>query len=224
MDINVICLKVGDKYSSEYVNKLYDQTKKNLSVPFRFVCFTENINGLNKNIETKPLLTTDTKIRGWFHKLSFFQSKLYDLSGIVLYLDLDVIITNNIEEMIYPSDKLTIIEDWLYKKIGQRKYNSSIMKWTLGQYKNLFNDYLKNYNLNKKLIGDQDFITEYIKDVYFWPDKWILSYKLHKVYYEIPKETKIVVFHGNPKPHEIKSSQQIFKGNILGANWIKDYW
>ncbi len=224
MDINIICLKVGNKYSAEYVNNLYNQTKKNTTLKTRFVCFTENTDNLNKNIETKPLLTTDKKINGWFHKLSFFQNKLYDLSGIIFYLDLDVIITNNIDQMLQPSDKLTIIEDWMYKKIGQKKYNSSIMKWKLGQYNDLFKNYLNNFNLNKKLIGDQDYITDTIKDVYFWPDNWILSYKFHKVYYNIPTDAKIIVFHGNPKPHEIKSSQQVFKGNILGANWIKNYW
>ena len=46
MSLNVICMKWGTKYSSEYVNKLYSMVARNLSVPFRFVCFTDDADGI----------------------------------------------------------------------------------------------------------------------------------------------------------------------------------
>jgi len=43
---NVVCYKFGDAYSSEYVNKLYHMCKKNITLPFRFICMTEIIDGI----------------------------------------------------------------------------------------------------------------------------------------------------------------------------------
>ena len=42
----VVCLKYGDKYSADYVNKLYNGVKRNLTVPFEFVCYTEDPKGI----------------------------------------------------------------------------------------------------------------------------------------------------------------------------------
>ena len=41
----VVCLKHGSKYSSEYVNKLYNMCKRHLTVPYEFVCFTDDLRG-----------------------------------------------------------------------------------------------------------------------------------------------------------------------------------
>ena len=46
MTKNVICIKWGTKFGPEYVNRLYHMVEKNLSIPHRFVCFTDNSEGL----------------------------------------------------------------------------------------------------------------------------------------------------------------------------------
>ena len=48
--MNILTLKVGDKYSPDYVNRLYKGFKRNSSVPFDFYCYTENSDGLDDNI------------------------------------------------------------------------------------------------------------------------------------------------------------------------------
>ena len=55
MDKNVICIKWGTKFGPEYVNKLYKMVEKNLKIPHRFVCFTDNTEGLLPGIETRDL-------------------------------------------------------------------------------------------------------------------------------------------------------------------------
>ena len=42
---NVICMKWGDKFGPEYVNRLHRMVEKNLTIPHRFVCFTDNGDG-----------------------------------------------------------------------------------------------------------------------------------------------------------------------------------
>ena len=48
--IKVVCVKYGTKYGPEYVNKLYNGVKRNLSLPHEFACFTEDGEGLDQNI------------------------------------------------------------------------------------------------------------------------------------------------------------------------------
>ena len=53
--INILCMKWGDKYGSDYVNKLYSMVHRHLHKDFRFICLTDNAIGLRKEIETKPI-------------------------------------------------------------------------------------------------------------------------------------------------------------------------
>ena len=48
--INIVCVKWGTKYGPEYVNVLRAMIKRNLSLPHRFICFTDNKTGLNADI------------------------------------------------------------------------------------------------------------------------------------------------------------------------------
>ena len=98
--VNIICMKWGEKYDSSYVNILYNMVKRNLNRPFRFVCFTDNKSGLSSSIESFELpslnLPEGIPERGWM-KLSTFASNLHDLSGSTLFLDLDLVIVDNID-------------------------------------------------------------------------------------------------------------------------------
>ena len=42
----VACMKWGDKYGPEYVNRLYNMVERNTTLPFKFICFTDNADGL----------------------------------------------------------------------------------------------------------------------------------------------------------------------------------
>ena len=39
--VNVLCIKWGTKYGSDYVNRLYRMVGRHLRRPFRFVCLTD---------------------------------------------------------------------------------------------------------------------------------------------------------------------------------------
>jgi hypothetical protein len=59
-------------FPSEYVNRLYAMVNRNLSIPFRFVCFTENDSGIRNEVELQPLPELDLPVnladapeRGW---------------------------------------------------------------------------------------------------------------------------------------------------------------
>ncbi|MEZ5792820.1 MAG: hypothetical protein R3D34_19195 [Nitratireductor sp.] len=54
-EATVTCIKWGNKFPAYYVNRLYAGVKRHMDRPFRFVCFTENAEGLRPEIEVFPL-------------------------------------------------------------------------------------------------------------------------------------------------------------------------
>jgi len=60
--INVVCLLAGDKYKPIYVQNLYNMVKRHLTVPHKFICFTDHVK-LHKlvegDIEIRPLIHND---------------------------------------------------------------------------------------------------------------------------------------------------------------------
>ena len=108
-------MKWGTKFSPEYVNLLAAMVRKNLTVPHRFVCFTENAEGLDSRIEVRPLpeMNLDARLpeRGW-RKLTVFQDRLDDLVGQALFIDLDVLIWDNLDCFFELDGAFRIIQDW----------------------------------------------------------------------------------------------------------------
>jgi len=100
----VVCLKHGTKYSAEYVNTLYNMVSRNLTIDYEFVCITEDHNNINPQITILPLRTNEN-ISGWWYKPMVFDPEL-GLEGNILFLDLDIVIFNNIDKLFtYESEK-----------------------------------------------------------------------------------------------------------------------
>ena len=96
---NVICIKWGDKFGVDYVNSLYKMVERNLTLEHRFVCFTDKSEGIVDGVEIRPLpeLNDDGLPEKAWKKLGLFTDKLADLEGEALFLDLDVVIRDNID-------------------------------------------------------------------------------------------------------------------------------
>lgn len=93
-------MKYGIKYGADYVNKLYQGVKNHLSLPHTFHCFTENREGLDKNIGVIPL---QNHWQLWWSKVHIFDGQCYkdsDSDQIILYIDLDMIITGSLDDLI----------------------------------------------------------------------------------------------------------------------------
>jgi len=229
----VVCLKYGEKYSSTYVNKLYNMIQRNLTLDHEFVCFTDNDFKINKNIRVEPL-SLEYDITGWWFKTLMFNPNNV-LKGTILFLDLDLIIFKNINYLFtYNPYEFLIIRDFNRCVIrNYEKFNSSVFRLETGQHSYVYTEFMKNpKNVMNRFLGDQDWIRYSIKKNYeFWPDEWIQSYKWemrNKSPLEkgikgkrdfikngdpiIKKETSIAVFHGDPNPHNCKDQ------------WVIDNW
>ncbi len=212
-------MKYGTKYGPEYVNNLYNMTHRFCSLPFRFVCFTDDNFGIDSKVETKPLLCNHTNVMGWWHKLSFFQKNLYDLEGTILFLDLDLVIINNIDKFFEYPGKFLAILDWLHGPT-QNMFNSSVMRWQLGEQTHIWDQFQSNLDhVMNTYPGDQEFISS-VSDLEPWPEEWCISYKWHQCWKNVSKHTSIVVFHGKPNPHEAIRGMDEYPP----APWIRNFW
>ncbi len=243
---NVICMKWGDKFGPEYVNRLYKMVEKNLTLEHRFVCFTDNSEGLNEGIEVRPLpeMQLDSALpeRGW-RKLTVFQEKLADLEGQALFLDLDIVILDNINSFFEEEGEFLIIKDWDFPKdiIG----NSSVFRFDIGKYPEILSNFIQNGEaVRERHRNEQAYLSYAVKEIgdkqnkellKYWPKSWCVSFKrncLRKFplnYFmmaKFPQNAKILIFHGRPTP------SQALKGYfgkmglryVKPTKWISKYW
>jgi hypothetical protein len=198
--IQVVCLNWRDYLSrgAEYVAKLQRAVARNLTVPHEFVTVTE-----------KDLPAGRT---GWFNKLHLLE--MFD--GPVLFLDLDVVLSGSIDHLVElaATDPLRIWarDDWSYPVTNPRNgreatINSSVMLWSGRK------DMGGAERLIPKTHGDQGIITQL-----FWPHGIGLlpgdSIKSYK--YDVRQGKTagpITVYHGNPKPHEVKD-------DLVRTHWV----
>lgn len=226
----IVCLKWGNKYSAEYVNKLYNMVKRNCTLDYEFVCFTENAANIDKHIRIEPLPVLPVK--GWWYKPYFLSGEL-PFTGTLLFLDLDVVIFRNIDNLFtYNPGKFCIIRDFNRSmRNSWDKVNSSIFRTEIGNYNIQWNDFKNNTRSHLiKNRGDQDWMYRNIKDHVFWPDDWIQSYKWEmrdrnslklingkRNFVDnhspvIKTDTSIAVFHGDPNPAECTDT------------WVQQNW
>lgn len=127
--MNIVCLKWGDKFSHEHVNRLYRMVCKNFHDDFNFICYTENANGIDRNIIIQPL--PDYDLENWWWKLTLFE---HPTKTPTMFLDLDVVIQNDITHFknYCVEDMLCLIKAY-WKPYELEKLdtnlNSSIMIW-----------------------------------------------------------------------------------------------
>ena len=218
----VLCLKHGDKYGPEYVNVLYSMVKRHTSIPIEFICFTEKPQGIDPGVQIRPI-PLHPQIKGWWYKPMFFNPGL-NFSGPALYMDLDIIIFRNIDNLFsYKPGEFCVIRD--FNRAIQSNWdrmNSSIFRLNPGQHKVVYERFMQDPEYHaKRYHGDQDWLYANVKSQFnFWPDEWIQSYKWEmrgrpemnrtsgrrnfamKGEPTILPETSIAVFHGDPNPKD----------------------
>jgi len=221
---NIMCLKHGGKYSADYVNNLYNMVKRHCTLPFDFICLTENSDFIDPNIIIKDL---PTYLQGWWCKPYLYSNDL-QLDKTTLYIDLDVVISNNIDKLLTwsPGQWCTVRDFTRSMRPNWPKYNSSVVRFEPGQ----LNEHWLNFKNNqiaiqKRFFGDQDYLYDdnYKKNpATLYPESWIVSWKwevrksrefkpggtkgnrlFKHIENVVPKdETSICVFHGDPNPHK----------------------
>lgn len=206
----VACVWWGTLYPVEYVEKLRNSVKRNLSIPYEFVCITDNEvpEGVT---QIKPPLSDSNK--GWWQKVGLFHPDLFPSDARILYLDLDIVIVGSLDNLVSVQEPFCMIENYGPNK-RHAAHNSSVLVWTPSE--DTINIHSKfSEDVMAKLHGDQCYIWRVLRDdIWDYPKNWVVSYKYEKVpqWKHADKDTAIIVFHGQPKPHEVEEEH-------IKSNW-----
>ncbi len=211
---HVVCVRVGDAYSRQYVAILHAMISRNLRQEFRFWCVTDDAEPIHPDIEIIP---AHPDFPGWWSKLYLFAEEMPWVPGErVMYFDLDTVIMGDLEPVF---ETKGIIRDWY-----QPEYNSSVMVWDHGEHRNVWTEL--HPEVLHDLAGDQSWITQLdhpagmtmLGDLVptpswaLFPRDWFLSFKGMDPLEWPPHGTKAVIYHGRPKPSEVDSG------------WTPQFW
>jgi hypothetical protein len=231
-------MKWGTKYGPEYVNKLRLMVQRHLSRAHRFVCFTDNTAGLSPDLEALPLPKMELppgREMGW-RKLSTFTSPLADLTGPVLFLDVDVVITGALDCFFEHPGRFCIIHDWA--KPWRITGNSSVYRFEANAHPDLLAQFLANVEQVKREVrNEQEYLTREMHRrglLTYWPAEWCVSFKRNCVpifplnFFRVPRipaDARVVVFHGTPNPHEaVVGKGKGLLRHVRPTPWIAEHW
>jgi hypothetical protein len=237
--VNIICMKWGDKFPALYVNRLYSMVARNITTPFRFVCFTDNAEGIREEVEIQDLpelhIPEGLPERGW-RKLSVFAKNFGGLTGTTLFLDLDIVIVDNINAFFtYSGDFLIAHDKYRPKRL---EGNSSVFRFEISQHPEILDFFVDNFStIRQEVRHEQAYLSREmhkLNKLSFWPDDWVPSFKYKcapswiKSWTQapsIPEGAKIILFHGLPNPPEaMKGISGKWYRHIKPSPWIKEYW
>lgn len=235
--IDCACVIHSDGYDWTYVERLHNMLSRNLNRVIRFHVYTEADRAVPSYM-VKHVLKEWPGVAGpkksWWYKLQLFNSEHH--RGDLLYFDLDTVIVRDISWIVQlPPEKLWTIRDFRYLQAsGWSGMNSSVMWWNVPKFDWLWRKFEQS-NLTTVMQehrhGDQDYIMKNLghNNIRFFENQKVQSWrwqiwegglefprKLTKNPGSgavIPNDTSVLVFHGQPKPHELLN-------NVV----IKQHW
>lgn len=171
------CVPGPGNYTYDHVQRLQLQVAEHLKQPYQFFCLNNSL------------------LPGWWCKIALFMPGRF--TGRVLYLDLDVTIVGDLDEVIAYPALFAAARDPLYQGI-----NSSVMVWDAGTQNHIFQKFTPA--VMERMRGDQDWINKVSLPSKF-PKDWFPSYKfdLERDLSKVSTNNKAILFTGKPKPWDI---------------------
>ena len=215
MNKQIICINWGTKYGPKYINRLYGMIARNISPPFRFICFCDKAKDIRDEVECAPLPELSFELpltrKGIWPKSRLWNEKLGDLSGPVLFVDLDVVITGNLDPFFEYGEKDDVILAHNPSNPLERLGQTSVYRFPVGKLKPLLDLFASNpQKIAEEYKYEQRFVTRNTPGgIKMWPKAWVrhfrrqcrrrfpLNYFLPP---KLPKDSKIVIFPGDLDP------------------------
>jgi hypothetical protein len=230
----IICIKWGTKYGADYANKLYGMVSRNITPPFRFVCFTDDTTDVRSEIECQELppldITMPTNTLGKWPKSRLWGEKLGDLTGNVLFLDLDVIVVDSLDPFFEYGKPDDIVLSYNPSNPLERLGQTSCFRFQVGSLISL----QEKFKADPQGIADeyrfeQRFVTRNAPGgVKLFPKAWVAHFRrkcrqpFPLNYFKtpkIPKGARIIIFPGDLYPTDAISGRY----NPNAADNIKDH-
>ena len=212
--INIVCLKAGTMYGPEYVNTLFDMVRRNIpdGYPGRFVCITDDPEGLTEGIETLPL---PEALERWWGKLYMFKRGLFPDGERMIFFDLDTLIVGSLEKIIGYKGQFATLEDFYQPQ----RLGPAIIAWEAGAFAASIWEEWVSEGKPRHPMGDLWWLNNLQQGRFpkmidklqtLFPGDFCSFKRDCKTTF--PKGSKVVCFHGEPRPHN------------CDEEWVKQCW
>lgn len=199
MTLRIVCVDAGNYLGrgAEYVSILFDSVRRNLpdGFPGQFVVFSDYLDDYGPGIEVQKL---PGHLVGWYNKIFLFKDGLFPAGDRILFFDLDTVIVGKLDDLAAYDGPLALLRDF-YRPLGCQ---SSIMAWEAGKHSDIWSLYVDE-SYPEVPGGDQAWIEAFravrLQDK-FGP--MFASYKVNNCRSAPSNNASVIVFHGNPRPHE----------------------
>jgi len=215
--------KTGGDYTMVDVLRLKHNVERRTSVPYNFVCFTDDINLLPTSamedgridvVEVldhwaRPLLQNNP---GWWSVPEVFR-----LTGPVVVTGLDTVFVGSVDPFFELAETCTPEQFYMIHAFKRSEvWASGFMVWN-GDWSWLFNEF--NYKEDsREFVGEQRYtrtrllergvaiqgVQDAIDGIY--------SYKHHVRGKGLPEDARAILFHGRPRPSHVREQ------------WVRQEW
>lgn len=204
-------------YTPEYVIRLERMARRHLQGPFRFVCFTDQPEHLPASMDTIRIPSqVSAEGIGYWNKVQLF-NPTHGLTGRVLFLDLDVLVVNDLAPLVsYPApvafaaDELALFRPARARNhVGLdiiRRFNASAIAFDPDAAAVLWSDW--SANEPKRLQSDQDWYAERMPEAAAMPVEWFP--RISAVQPPWPEAAKVVLVK-TPKNHVARRRWEWFE-------------
>jgi hypothetical protein len=141
--INVVCYKWGTRYDALDVNVLYASMKRNISVPMRFFCITDDASGLRSEIEAVPIIRESMVGNG--AKLYTFSEGALGLGSdeYLVCIDLDMVVVDSLDFLLERPEKQYIVAQHRNPKSISRAH-TAVYRVKVGSHREFWDKYIEN--------------------------------------------------------------------------------
>lgn len=206
----------GDDHGEKYVDTLYRMVRRNLSTPFKFICFCDRDLSVHPKIEQRLFSKKDSLSWKGVLPRMYMYSPQAELYGQVLALDLDVVIVGPLDDIAgYRGDFCVRSK---FKPGEEYKADGDIIGFNADKCRGIWYKFMKDPIAVENFTGGRE--RYFYRKAVVREDRWqrlfpgqIVSYKRHvRRRGKPPKKAVIVSCHGKPRPHQINES------------WAKENW
>lgn len=230
MKVAVGCVKWGTRFGPDYVNVLYRAVQEQLKIPHRFVCLTNQPEGIDPGVQVMPVPEfgvpeEEWLKRGCWPKVALFKEGVFEDDELVLYLDLDLIIVGELKpfiDLVRDHAAFYTLREWnpaLVRMLPlrfrpDRGSQGSVYVWRAGEQRHIFADFTSRVEeVRANYWSDRFYLPKVAKNPRYLPYDWCMSFKNHcmapwplnllRPGARIPEGAKIIVFHGKPRPIDV---------------------
>lgn len=215
MTKQVICINWGTRYGPRFINRLYAMVARHLTPPFSLTCFTDSTAGIRPEVRCEPLPPLDvpmpTGTKGIWPKARLWNPTLADLAGPVLFMDLDLIVVDRLDDFFEFGEPDDVVLARNPSNPLERLGQTSIYRFPVGKLTPL----LERFRADPQGVADtyrfeQRFVTrEAPGGVRFWPRPWVRHFRREcarafPLNYLLPPRrpagARVVIFPGGMHP------------------------